>query len=132
MGASDSPEVNGWVVAAWEQLLVAGALLSRAPSGIDALDVLIDTGHGPRPVEWIALRRLAIDLAGIYGVDVTTTRLAHGVLFHVAPGRATHQRRPAPASEQQTVPPDRGAWWQRWWWALPGGLLLLASWVATL
>ncbi|MGN6362561.1 MAG: hypothetical protein ACTHNK_19440 [Thermomicrobiales bacterium] len=131
-GTSDSSEVAGWVVATAEQLRIACALLGRASGGIGSLEMLIDTGSGPQPVEWLAFRRHAADLARVYGVEVTATRLAHGVLVRVAARHESCQLGTASGGVSAIACAARLAGWQQLWWALPVGLLLLALWVARL
>ena len=129
---SDSPDIAGWVTVAMEQLRIACALLCRAAGSIGSLEMLIDTGAGPRPAEWLALRRHAADLADVYGVEVTATRLTHGVLVRVAARHESCQFETAPGGVPATSRAGRLAGWQQLWWALPVGLLLLALWVASL
>ena len=129
---TDSPELAGWVATASEQLQIACALLGRAPGGIGSLEMLIDTGPGPQPVEWLAFRRHAADLASVYGVEVTATRLEHGVLVRVAVRHAAPWNISSPPSVHDRQRATRYTGWRHLWWVLLVGLLLLAIWVASL
>lgn len=108
---------SDWPADAARELHRVCALVAKSAGGVPHADLLVCSTRSTRPsaADWVAVRRLAGDLAATYGVRVAPARTADGVAFRVAPAPPPHSQIERKQNRWDSI----GAWVRRRWWERP-------------